>query len=103
MKVMIPLLAVALLLLGSVNASAVLCKHCHVPTDECRTVHFAAAASCDYSEGFCEPVGQCPSAQAAELPLASQYTIASVERLDGQRSITAPQTARLATKPAPKH
>jgi len=101
MKVMIPLLAVALLLLGSVDASA--CKHCREITNECKFVTFAAAQSCDFSSGFCEPVGQCPSAQAANLPLASQYTIASIERLDGQRSITAPQTARLATKPAPKH
>ena len=101
MKVMIPLLAVALLLLGSVDASA--CRHCHVTTDECRFVTFPAAASCDFSQGFCDEVGTCPSAQAANLPLASQYTIASIERLDGQRSITAPQTARLATKSNPKH
>lgn len=97
------LLVVVLMALGSADAFA--CKQCRVDTggnDICVT-RPEGGFSCDFSAG-CTEVGVCPALAAAETSLASQWTITSVERLDGNRTITstAVQAAQLAPKSAPK-
>ena len=84
---------------ASVDASAV-CHVCrfHQGTWLCPNVA-EGATFCDTSNDDCIEVGECPAPLRASL--ATQYTIASVERLDEQR-IVAPansvKTARLVNK-----
>lgn len=94
------LVVLALMVFASVDASAA-CKVCrfHQGTWLCPTVA-EGATFCDFGGGDdCTEVGTCPALNHASL--ATQYTIASVERLDEQR-IVAPansvKTARLSNK-----
>src|SRR5436305_3793999 len=83
------------LLVGSGNAFA--CKHCTFDHNnpDCSTCvnRLAGAVSCQFSPpdcAFCEEIGICGGgAPVSQLSLATQFTVASVERLDEQRTITA--------------
>lgn len=94
------LLVLALLVFGAIDASAS-CKVCrlHMGTFVCATV-IEGAVSCQFDFDNCTEVGVCPSARLAQASSLSQWTVASVERLDEQRSITVTRTAQLAPKPA---
>jgi hypothetical protein len=109
MKRITPLLvAVGLcLLLGSGNAFA--CKHCtfdrNNPDCSICVTRISGGDYCQFSPPdcvFCEEIGICGGgAPVGQLPLATQYTVASVERLDEQRAITATgpvKNAQLAPK-----
>jgi len=101
------LLVLGLMVFGSMNAFA--CQHCFVEHDPpyeaiCVTRTFGGFY-CDFpSPVDCVEVGDCsPQALPAET---SQWTIASVERLDGQRTITATspmKSAQLAPKAVRQH
>jgi hypothetical protein len=88
MKRMIPLLALTVLLLGAFDASAcVWCKW----DDTCLHTPPADGIYCDYSNnGGCEEIGICFGLSVAkEEPLATQWSVASVERTDGRGVINA--------------
>ena len=98
------------LLVGSGNAFAT-CKRCTFDHNnpDCSTCvnRFAGAVACQFSPPdcvFCEEIGICGGgAPVSQLSLATQFTVASVERLDEQRTITATspvKNAKLAPSPA---
>jgi len=100
MKRTILLLAAVAMLAGSIDASAT-CWRCRFIDDTC-IINAGTFSFCDDSQGFCDAGGDCGAAAPAnDTVLATQWTVASVERLDGPR--TAPATmkvARVAPKPA---
>ena len=85
MKKMIPLIALATLLLGSASASAT-CFQCYFANNTCHATLGDFAQACDFSSGDCVEVGVCIGAAPTIPPLATQWTIASVERLDRPRT-----------------
>jgi hypothetical protein len=96
MKRIILLFVVLLMAFGGANAFA--CRVCiFVGGGWTCPPRPEGAIYCDLSGGDCIEIGVCP-ALAARASLATQYTIASVERLD-QRILSpanAVKTARLA-------
>ncbi|HEY6140225.1 MAG TPA: hypothetical protein VI670_20925 [Thermoanaerobaculia bacterium] len=98
MKRIYPLLIViAVMALGAVDASAcVECRHvtqCVVAGPDA----LPAAEYCTWVDGCCMENGYCEG-PAPLASFASQYTVASVERLDEQRVIT---VAKSVPKTAP--
>lgn len=97
------LAVVALMLLASVDASACVVCRFHSGTWTCATVA-DGFDHCDWNFEDCvEALPLCPPQLAAQTPLATQWTIASVERLDGQRTLTANipvKAARISPKPS---
>ena len=82
------LLALVLLMIGSVNASAQ-CFNCKPITNTC--VSGFRWTFCDDSSGLCDVSGRCSAAApTATVALASQWTVASVERLDEPHPAAAP-------------
>jgi|ERR1043165_372958 hypothetical protein len=101
MKRTILLLAAVAMLAGSIDAAAT-CFRCRFIDDTC--IRNAGTFSfCDDTQGFCDVSGDCGAATPVnDTVLATQWAVASVERLDEPR--TAPATvkvARVAPKPAP--
>ena len=84
MKRMIPIITLSVLLLAAVDANAV-CWNCRdFPEGSFCVTVFAGALWCDDSSGNCILSEEfCPGlVAAAESPLATELTVASVERLD---------------------
>lgn len=99
-RISLVLIVIAVMALGAINASAcVICRYTHPFEDggHCVYVNFDNADSCTWINGCCEEVGEC-TIGAAQASLAEQYTIASVERLDKQRVLTA--TNAVKTRPS---
>ncbi len=83
MKRMTLVVFAMLLMLGAIDASAS-CRICR-PSDDACVIRLDGALGCDYTFGFCQEVGVCPpgfAPTAKDVPMASQWTVASVERLD---------------------
>ena len=83
MKRMILVVFAMLLMVGAIDASAS-CHICRASDGAC-VVRLDGALGCDYTFGFCEEVGICPpgfAPTAKDVPLATQWAVASVERLD---------------------
>jgi hypothetical protein len=103
MKRTIPVLfAVAILFVAAVPAQADHCFRCefHVDYSICRPNTNFGNTDCDDSSGFCQLNGvQCRHTTAAVTPLASEFQVASVERID---EAPAPNTALVANLDAPK-
>jgi hypothetical protein len=82
------LLAMVLLIIGSIDATAA-CFNCKPITQTCAAGF--RFTFCDDSTGMCIVDGTCTAAApAATVALASQWTVASVERLDEPRPAAAP-------------
>jgi hypothetical protein len=102
------LLVVVLTMFGSIDAFA--CAHCTIshnpPYDDICVTRAAGGVYCEFygSPAFCEEIGICGGGVAPlETALASQWTVASVERLDEPRQSTnAVKAAHLASKPTHK-
>ena len=94
-RISLLLIVIAVMAFGSVSASAA-CVQCrfHAGNEFCALTDPPAADSCAFDGGgCCFEIGLCTGA-AAQTSLASQYTVASVERLDEQRIITATNTIK---------
>jgi hypothetical protein len=103
MKRTILLLAALMMLVGSIDASASTCWRCRFRDNTC-IINMGTFSFCDDSQGFCDISGDCGVGVATvnETALATQWTVASVERLDEPHtSTTAAKVARVAPKPAP--
>jgi len=110
-RISLLLVAVALcLLFGTGNALA--CKHCtfdhNNPDCSICVTRLAGGDYCQFSPPdcvFCEEIGICGGgAPVSRLSLATQFTVASIERLDEQRTITVTspvKNAQLAPKSTP--
>jgi hypothetical protein len=99
---MLPLFVLVLLLVGSIDASAT-CWRCRFLTDTC-IINAGTFAFCDDTFGFCDIGGDCGAAvPVKDTALATQWTVASVERLDEPRTTatTTVKVARVAPRPAP--
>ena len=99
-RISLLLVVIVVMALGSVDAFA--CKVCtlHLGQEVCVT-RAEGAQFCTFSGESCIENGVCPAAAPVHTALATQYTVASVERLDEQRPVTSPvKTAHLAAKPA---
>src|ERR1043165_2453538 len=82
------LLALVLLIVGGIDASAA-CFNCKPITQTCASGF--RFTFCDDSQGFCDVSGTCTAAApTATVALASQWTVASVERLDEPHRSAAP-------------
>jgi hypothetical protein len=112
-RISLLLIVVALCMLFG-SSSAFACARCGIDHNNpdcaiCRYGVLFGGDDCQFSPpdcSFCEQVGTCGGglASAAHLPLATQFTVASVERLDEQRTITATgpvKHAQLAPSPTP--
>jgi len=101
MKRTILLLAAVAMLAGSIDASAT-CWRCRFIDDTC-IINAGTFAFCDDTQGFCDIGGDCGAATTRnDTVLATQWTVASVERLDEPRTASATvKIARVAPKPAP--
>ena len=85
-RIYLLLMVIAVMTFGAVNASAcVECRHIFL----CKVVPGDAYVYCTFdSEGCCLDHDFCPGL-VAQTSLASQYTVASVERLDQGRVVIA--------------
>jgi len=89
------LIVIAVMGFGAVNASAH-CVQCrfHAGTEFCALTDPPAADTCWIApDGCCFEDGLC-AGSTAQASLLTQYTVASVERLDEQRIITASNNLR---------
>lgn len=93
----IPLLLIVVVVMafGAVNASATTCYACRHVFQCVVTTDYPAADACGFEDGCCYEIGTTCGA-IARVSLASQYTVASVERLDQQRITTASNTIKTA-------
>lgn len=93
-KKMLLALGVVVLLFGAGDVYANHCERCRVVANTCIGPTNFGGLVCDYDfNGQCFTTGQCTHAATLE-PLASDYSVASVERLDE------PASAEDATKVA---
>jgi hypothetical protein len=101
MKRTILLLAALVMLIGSIDASAT-CWRCRFRDDTC-IINAGTFSACDNTLGFCDVSGDCGvGATVNETVLATQWTVASVERLDEPHATaTTAKVARIAPKPVP--
>ena len=103
-KRLIPLLVLIILVLGIAPAAmANHCERCRIVANECAWVADYGWAICDYDiAGNCYTQNRCgPHATAAVQPLASEFLVASVERLDEPQQPDS-ATIRVASLEAPQ-
>jgi hypothetical protein len=83
-KRLIPLLVLILALSIAPAAMASHCERCKIVANECAWVADYGWAICDYDiAGNCYTQNRCgPHATAALQPLAAEFRVASVERID---------------------
>jgi hypothetical protein len=98
MKKLTLLLVITLLAL-SAAPSAMACWRCKPIQGACIPVA-SGWLNCDEVIGGCNFSGACPGALAAETPLATDFTVASVERLD--QSNAGVQLSQLDSSQAPQ-
>lgn len=108
MKRMIPLLfALSIVFIIVPDAEASHCLRCRFaqPSTECVVAVFGGWTDCFINqEGLCENGGTLCTHGFAETPLAAQFTVASVERLDAVAADAKAEVTRLASadeKPQP--
>lgn len=103
-KRLVSLLVLTIVLtLAAPIAMADHCKRC--VNNECATAFTGGKANCAVINGVCTLSGTCsgPHPRIEEEPLAAEYFVASVERLDEARpASTETRVASLETKPSAK-
>ena len=102
MKVKVPLLLAAMLLAIAPAAMANHCKNCSpAPATTCMTVPRFGFAVCYYDAAGCHIDLPCGNHNAPVAPLATEFTVASVERLDEPQTAAPETLVAAATTPAP--
>jgi hypothetical protein len=101
MKKLTLLLVITLLAL-SAAPSAMACWRCKPFHGFSCTVYATGYQLCEESIDGCSFSGACPGAVAAETPLATDFTVASVERLDQPNANAAVQLSQLDSNQAPQ-
>jgi hypothetical protein len=79
MKKTVLLLVIALTLVAAPSLMA--CVHCK-PINQSCAPGTIGAQMCDWDDTHCILTGSCPGFAPTESPLAADFTVASVERLD---------------------
>ena len=91
-KRLVPLLVLAITLTIAPAALASHCFRCHPITGACVTTLNYGFSFCGWDASGCYTENFCGNHLTAAEPLAAEFTVASVERLDGRQETPALRT-----------